>query len=317
MIPFKEDVELGFFTHNYGGTSSGIAKNAQKKTGIRLFFDIFGRRFWQLIEINMLYFIFYIPLMLAWALFLKIDNLKIGIAAALSRVVLFSVLICPVTPGKMCIMRKYRLVKHYFILKDFFSAFRENFVKSSLVGFIDILIIISLLSGFLVYPILAAQYESFLLYVPMVLSISVAIVAFMMNFYIFLMINATDLSMKNLIKNAFALVFLELKRNLFTFFIVIAVLLAIVVLVIRVSYSVMFILPFFPATILALVICFNSYPIIQKYVINPYYTSMGQINPELCADLDDDEDYEQICEDMGGKEKPVEHRKKGKGRRIS
>nr|MCR5729920.1 hypothetical protein [Ruminococcus sp.] len=60
--------------------------------------------------------------------------------------------------------------------------------------------------------------------------------------------------------------------------------------------------------------CFNSYPLIQKYVINPYYTSRGEINPELAGN---DSDEETIFEDKGGEEKPIEKRKKGKGKRIS
>ena len=73
--------------------------------------------------------------------------------------------------------------------------------------------------------------------------------------------------------------------------------------------------PFFPAAILCLLNCFISYPIIQKYVINPYYTSIGEINPELVDDSPTDE--ERIFTDMGGKEKPIEKRAKGKGKRIS
>lgn len=61
------------------------------------------------------------------------------------------------------------------------------------------------------------------------------------------------------------------------------------------------------------VTAFNSYPVIQKYVINPYYTSIGKINPELLSGSDE----ETLFEDMGGKEKPIEKRKKGKGKRIS
>ena len=55
---------------------------------------------------------------------------------------------------------------------------------------------------------------------------------------------------------------------------------------------------------------------IQKYVINPYYVSIGEINPELDESSDAD-DEEVIFEDMGGKEKPIEKRKKTKGKRIS
>ena len=63
------------------------------------------------------------------------------------------------------------------------------------------------------------------------------------------------------------------------------------------------------------VTCFNSYPVIQKYVINPYYTSIGEINPELIEEEPGEDEV--IFEDRGGEEKPIEKRKKGKGKRIS
>lgn len=73
-------------------------------------------------------------------------------------------------------------------------------------------------------------------------------------------------------------------------------------------------IPFIPMAFLSFIACFNSYPVIQKFVINPYYTSIGEVNPEI---MNDSPDEEKIFEDMGGKEKPIEKRKKGKGKRIS
>ncbi len=80
----------------------------------------------------------------------------------------------------------------------------------------------------------------------------------------------------------------------------------------------MTLLPFFPAAFMGYIICFNSYPVIQKYVINPYYASIGEINPELMglADEFDDEDSE-MFEKLDEKERVIEKRKKGKGKRIS
>ena len=39
----------------------------------------------------------------------------------------------------------------------------------------------------------------------------------------------------------------------------------------------MLLMPFFPAAIVWFIVCFNSYPVIQKFVINPYYESMGMM----------------------------------------
>lgn len=306
---------LGFFTPDYESAGVGIAKNAPKKKGAALFFEIFKRKFWNLIEVNMLYSVFYIPLVLSFVAFFSIDNTRISIIVSILLLIVFAFTVGPATAGMTKILRNYVLEKHSFIIHDFFKAFKENFARSSIIGFIDLLICISIGAGFIIYPILAAANDSVIYYVFLVLSLSVFIVVVMMNFYIFLMMIATDLSIKDLIKNSFALTFVAMKKNIITFVIVSIILAAFAMLPIFVSLTFLLILPFFPAAIVWMIVCFNSYPVIQKYVINPYYTSIGQINPELCDDTDDEET---IFEDMGGKEKPIEKRKKGKGkRRIS
>lgn len=128
------------------------------------------------------------------------------------------------------------------------------------------------------------------------------------------MLTATNLSLKNLIKNSFALAFVAMKSNIIILAITIVVLIGMLLLFNYLFPVFMLLLPFFPAAFLWFVTCFNSYPVIQKYVINPYYTSIGEVNPEL---IDDSSDDEAVFEDMGGKEKPIEKRKKTKGKRIS
>lgn len=307
---------MGIFFNNYESAGVGISKHAPKKTGVKLFFDILGRKFWKLIEVNLLYSLFFLPLILSWTAFVNISTTSTAVVVSLLLLLIFALIIGPATAGMTKVIRKYVLEKHSFIFADFFSGFKQNFKIASLVGFVDCLIIVSIYAGLQVYPALAQQFNTKLMYVPMVLSMSLAIVILLMNFYIFLMIIATDLSFKNLIKNSFALAFVEMKKSIITFVIVILLLLAAISLPLFVSYTLIFVLPFFPAAIICLVICFNSYPVIQKYVINPYYTSIGQVNPELC-ESDPDDDEEPIFEDMGGKEKPIEKRKKGKGKRIS
>jgi len=71
-----------------------------------------------------------------------------------------------------------------------------------------------------------------------------------------------------------------------------------------------------PLVFVGFVIVFNCYPIIQKYVINPYYAQRGEVNPEM---LHAESLGENVFEDQGGKEKPTESpkQKKGKGKVIS
>ncbi|MBQ8297277.1 MAG: DUF624 domain-containing protein [Ruminococcus sp.] len=308
---------MGLFSKDYESAGAGIAKNAPKKTGAKLFFELLGRKFWKLFEVNILYSLFFIPLILSGVLLFKLSdvNMTLALVVSLALLLVFAVLIGPSTAGMTKIMRSYVLEKNSFIIHDFFKAFKENFKKAAIVGFLDCLILVCVWAGYQVYPVLAQQMGSSLLYVPMVISLSLGLMVVMMNFYVFLMIIATDLSLKNLLKNSFALAFVELKKNFITFLIMLAIIVLLVFLTIYVSIAFVFVLPFFPAAFICFLACFNSYPVIQKYVINPYYASIGKVNPEL--GVDDEDDEEPIFEDMGGKEKPIEKRKKGRGKRIS
>ena len=53
---------MGLFGANYENPGAGIAKDAPKKKGFFRFMEIFGRKFWKLLELNFLYMLFYLPL---------------------------------------------------------------------------------------------------------------------------------------------------------------------------------------------------------------------------------------------------------------
>ncbi|MDE5860276.1 MAG: hypothetical protein K2H23_07865, partial [Oscillospiraceae bacterium] len=104
----------------------------------------------------------------------------------------------------------------------------------------------------------------------------------------------------------------SLKKNIFTLLII-----ALTAGFLALSPSTaLLLIPLWAISFLGFVIMYNSYPQIQKYVINPYYEEKGMDNPEY--------DYlkplsaeESVFTDMGGKEAPVEGKKKKKGKIIS
>ena len=76
------------------------------------------------------------------------------------------------------------------------------------------------------------------------------------------------------------------------------------------------VLPFMPATLIGLMICFNCYPVVQKYVIDPYYEQRGEENPEY-AYYKAPEGEEAIFTDMGGKEAPINPAKQSGGAKTN
>lgn len=311
---------MGLFSRKYETAGAGISKHAPKKKGIGLFFDIFGRKFWKLMELNLLYMLFFLPLVLIIpAISLFRNSYALSMVCWIGLILLFMVLIGPATAGMTKVVRKFFLGKHSFIVSDFFRGFKENFGKSAIIGFVDCLIAISVYSARFVYPELVSQTGSKAMYIPMVVTFSLFLVLIMMNFYIFLMMTATSLSMKNLFKNSFALAFVAMKQNMLVFVVSLAILALMFILLVYAQAVFFLLIAFFPLAFMCLLDCFVCYPVIQKYIINPYYTSIGEVNPELVEDTPEEE--ERIFKDMGGlekpMEKPVESRKKGKGKRIS
>lgn len=297
---------MGLFGSNYENSGVGISKNAPKKKGIFRFFELYFRKFWKLLEVNLLYSVFFIPVLLGAYAFLGVSNANVSTVMLAVCFIAFILVIGPATAGMFKILRNYTLEKHSFILTDFKKAFAENYKKSFVLGLIDTLIILSVSAAVYVYPQLAKAYDNKMIYIPFVICVSIAVVVMIMNFYAFLMIVATDISFKNIIKNSLALACVELKKSLLTFVITI-IIIAVFVVAIMYNLSFLFLIPFIPAAHIAFIICFNCYPVVQKYVINPFYEQRGEVNPELQQTSDDEET---IFEDKGGSEKPIKKSKK-------
>ncbi len=311
---------MGIFSRNYERAGSGIAKNAPKKRGFFRYMEIFGQKFWKMIGLNFIYFLFFVPL-IAFVVLLY-EALLHGTAllwvATIVCLLLFFVLIGPATSGFTKILKNFFMEKPTFVTMDFFQTFKAEFKNSAIVGFIDCLIATCIIAAFSVYPTLIDDTGSKIYYVFFAITISIGIVVLMMNFYIFLLITTTNLSLKNILKDSLALAFVALKKNIIVLLVLVATA-AIYVLVIfyvplQYSMILLFLLPILPFAWLGLCNVQTCYPMIQKYIINPYYEQRGELNPEMPPETYDEEDEDVVFEDMGGKEKPIEPEKKPKSK---
>ncbi len=252
----------------------------------------FGR-FWKMLKLSLLTFLFCIPI----------------------------VTVGPALTGMTKVLRAYVLDKDVFIWHEFWKGFSRNLKKSFLTGIIDIIFTVSLICAVNVYPALgdaaeAAGQSGVIYTVLCVISVSFALTVLMMNFYAFPMIAATELSFKNIVKNSFFLTCLGLKKNLITLLILFltAALLFIGTLVSKLT---LVLIPVWAISFCGFVIIFNSYPLIQKYVIDPFYAEKGMDNPEYdyLKPLDAED---AVFLDKGGEEAPIEgKKKKTKGKTIS
>lgn len=307
---------MGLFG-NYEKAGVGIAKDAPKKKPFFRFWELLFRKFWKLIDINLLLMSAFLPLLGAsmCIYFLAESHVDLCLALIVVCVLLFAMLFGPVTAGCTQVLRYFTMEKPVFLLNTFWKAFRGNFKKACLMGVIDVAVAGSVLTSFFAYPQAAQETGSNFFYVLFVITLSLGLAVLMMSFYAYPMIVSTDLSMKNILKNSLFLSCIALKTNLCTLAAVVVTLGVFAVLTMFFPMVMAVILPFAPVGFAAFAVVFNSYPVIQKYVINPFYAQKGEISPEM--------EYtqtggENVFEDQGGREKPVApKKKKGKGKVIS
>lgn len=273
----------GFFFGNYDRAGSGIAKDGTPKKGLKLYFEILGVRIWKLFALNLFFTIFCIPV----------------------------VTVGPALAGMTKVLRNYSIDKNAYVFADFWEGFKKNFGKAFILGIVDIIAYTGIVIGCVMYPVFAKNPGCEYFYVLLAVTVSVGVAFTIMNYYMYLMLVSTKLSMKNIIKNALYLSFLEPKRNILAVFIML-ISMFIYYLLISINLQFLFILPLVPAAFIAFTVIFICYPVVQKYVVNPYYEKHpDEINPDLPLASNDPEEV--LFEDMGGKEKAIEPAEKRKG----
>ncbi len=270
---------LKFF--DYQSSGKGVAKNAPQKKPFFRYFEILGRKFWQVLELNLLFVLFCLP------------------------VVTFG----PAMAAMTHVMRKFILEQPCFLFDEFFTAFKKNFKQSFFIGIIDVICIASVCVVLHLYVFSQSLPDTYFIY--LCVFVCIISVFFMMHFYIYLEIVALKLSLKAIMKNALFLVFLGVKRVALTFLINIVILSLILLFL---PYSILVAI-FFPLAWLCFTTVFICYPVIQKYIVNPYYEETGERNPELPPESRYEE-TETLFVDRGGSEKEIKVNTKTHGKVI-
>ena len=271
---------MAFGIYNYRKTGSGVKKGAPKKKAFFLFWEIFGEKFWKFFQINLIYVLFCIP------------------------VVTFG----PATAAMTQLMRKFVIGEPIFVFHEFVNAFKKNFKQSVIIGIIDVALIFILVYNINFYSAALLNTDDLGTKIILALSVAMGFFVIMMHFYLYPQIVALDLKLPQIIKNSFILMVVGFKRSFAAFFVWFG-LIALVIL--GFPYTTLAFL-FVPFAWMNFVATFCAYPVIQKYIIDPYYESRGERNPEYTR-YETSED-EAVFEDMGGSEAPTEIPKEQKRR---
>ncbi|MCM1335480.1 MAG: DUF624 domain-containing protein [Bacteroides sp.] len=256
---------------HYGKAGSGVQKNGPQKKPFFLFWEIFGNKFWKFFQINLIFFLFCIP------------------------IVTFG----PALAAMTQVMRKFVIGEPIFVFDEFKTAFKKNWKQALPVGIVDLGLIVLFLYNVNFYLASLEQDQSTQNKLMLALSLAVGFIVYMMHFYIYPQIVALKLRLPQILKNAFILMIAGLKRSAAAFF---STLLLVILMAFGYPYSV-FLLPLLPAAWISFIATFCAYPVIQKHIIDPYYEARGEKNPEYARY---DTEGEALFEDKGGTEAPTD-----------
>lgn len=246
---------MGLF-FNYDKPGKGVEKDAPKKRGIFLFFELLWRKLGKLCLANMLYFLVSLPVLLLYHFFFFViigGNMSSDVDSTLTNqlVLMCTVMLTvlwgtgPVSAGYTYILRNFAREEHVWLTSDFFEKCRENF-KHGLVFFIvDLVVLVLGLNAIVFYKSLAAQNTIFL-YMMFIVIFCMCIYTFM-HFYLYQFAVTFENKLSATYKNALIMAFGTLPMCL--------ILTAVVALITYFTFS--FLTPF--AIVLLSFVCWISF----------------------------------------------------------
>ena len=301
---------MGLFG-GFQNAGPGINPYAPKKKPFFRFWELLWRNLGKLLTLNIVITLMHAPVLLSMMFYIrKHNNLTVPMCIFLLIVQFF--VMGPTYAASARVLRLIVLDKAFFFGQEFKKGFTRNFGAATLYWILNSIVLMSIYAGFQVYPELSQKLGTKLVFVPQALTMGVGLVLLFMNNYIWTLQAATTLKKKSVLKNSLMLSALSVKRCLLSFFLILAVL-GICLLIWMVSSYLIFLFAFFPAAFIGYIVTFIHYPVVQKYVINPYYEDTGEENPEAEPEIPEDQ---RVFTDRGGTEKPVKQEKK-KGKVIS
>ena len=308
-------------------TGKGVDKNQPEKKRFFLFFDLFFRKFWSICLVNLMFFVTLLPFVILFfvSVFNGFDLINGFQLNDLVWIGVFLVALIPVGPGlcAMCqVLNNYALQRPVFLKDDFLETFKNSFRQGILMFYMYLVIFAALAAAFTYYLDQAGQGNTFMT-VMLVFCLFFMFVFYLSFCYMLTMVPILDQKYWPMFKNSIIFAFAGLKTNIFTFLFTIGVTALLLAAFLTVDLGVTFLVFLFlmaciyPA-LMCFIILFNSYKLVDKFVIAPYYEQTEQERPDEFHHKNPGA-LEPVFEDMGTREVTVETKapkQKGKTRTI-
>lgn len=286
---FKEDVTVSFFTPDYDAPGAGVPENEEQKPGIIRYFVVAGRKFWDMVVLNIMYLLTSLIAVAAYSvigwLFLGGAGASVGTAVAspdlteyelkmlqegmhlilsLGFGFIMTALLGSGAPraGMSYVLRNYSDERHAFLWSDFKEYTLKYFFKGTLVFLIDLVFVFVICLDIYSY----SQTATFSGLIATYIALFIFLMYIIMHPYIYMILVSFDLKLGKVYKNAFMLSAVRIIQNIGC--LIAAVFLMVVMLEIVYKWNVFLFLLFmmffaFPCLILDM----NSFSVVKKYMI--------------------------------------------------
>ncbi|MDD2955373.1 MAG: DUF624 domain-containing protein [Oscillospiraceae bacterium] len=255
---------------NYNKPGPGISKNAPEKKRFFKFFELYFRKFWKLIQLNLLYILFWIPALVAGYFALSLGDIAVTVVFT----VVGAFTIGPATAGFTYVIRNYVREEHAFMASDFWDNFKSNF-RQAVIVYLLFSGIMSIAWFSLLFYINNLHLGT-IYYVAMGITAALLLVVIAANFYVYMLMVTMNLPTGALIKNSFIFSIIGIRTNVFTFLFAGPLLIAQLLFIIPFGILT---LPLFGLSLCWFIVCFNAYPWVKKYCIDPAMAKAAEENP--------------------------------------
>lgn len=200
----------------------------------------------------------------------NVDNTASIILKCIGLIAVFT--FGPLNVGCAYVLRNTIKEKPVFPWHDFFHAIKKNLRQAIVFGIIDLVLLVAIPYSLMWYYARAYTFGIKMLLVAMMI---IALLYLIMRVYIYLMIVTFDLSFRKLFKNAFILSSAGIKRSA-VMILGVALLLFVSAYLYILLKSLGVLLPCIFTVAFGMFICYYcAYPVVKKYMIDPYYDEEG------------------------------------------
>lgn len=280
---------MSFFSPDYETPGAGVPENEPQKPGPIRYFIVSGRKFWDMVVLNLLYFLFSLPVIAIYTLIgllflgnagdavggalaaegmtdIQILELKAAVHIVLS--VGFGFLITALLgsgaprAGLSFVLRNYSREEHAFLWSDFLENTKKNLGKGTVIFLIDVLFTFIICLDIASYGGAGTFWGLIASYI----ALFIFIIYILMHPYIYMILVTFGLKLKAAYKNAFMLTAVKIFQNAGC--LVLAVVMTLVILELANRWPVlMFLLLMAVFSFPCLILDMNSFSVVKKYMI--------------------------------------------------